>query len=389
MKKLLSFLLLAALPALAIDVQYPGSVTASSISSVGGITNGQGGVTLGLTNPVIVGGMFWPSNIYTTNLSVTTTFQNHRITTSTANGFAGLHVGDDIVFGTDQFTVSKIVSTTALDIDRVWDQSSLANVSTNIVVYPGFQLKDINGNVAGWLGNDGTHGVSGRVGGNSGQFKLVHDGNGSNNWAIYLGSDGTLLVANNSNPNTGAPLQISANAGYESIHVFGDGPVSIRSGVSNLQDTVWYSLGVMFAKQGILFGSNSWALKPATPRFNGDFFIGNSNGFVLMAQATNAAGGGAAAWTSTNYLGSTPGGGGTPLVYTGVTNIGSAATSLLISILHTMPDTNYAPDFRFVGTVSPGVGFNYSGLTTTNFTVNLSGAPGADTGARWSVIYSP
>lgn len=79
----------------------------------------------------------------------------------------------------------------------------------------------------------------------------------------------------------------------------------------------------------------------------------------------------------------------TSLFYTGQTNIGIAATTLLISIGHTMPNTNYSPSVSVLGSaVGLASTMTYSALTTTTFTLNLSAAVGADN-LVWSVIYSP
>lgn len=76
--------------------------------------------------------------------------------------------------------------------------------------------------------------------------------------------------------------------------------------------------------------------------------------------------------------------------YSGTTNIGAAATSLLIQIGHTMPSASYTPSVSILGNaLGTGVAASYSSLTTTTFTLNLSGVLGAADNLAWSVIYSP
>lgn len=77
-------------------------------------------------------------------------------------------------------------------------------------------------------------------------------------------------------------------------------------------------------------------------------------------------------------------------IYTGSTNIGNLATSLLVTIGHTMPSTNYTPSVSFIsGALGAGVAASYSTLTLTNFTVSLSAGIAGGEPLRWSVIYSP
>lgn len=80
-----------------------------------------------------------------------------------------------------------------------------------------------------------------------------------------------------------------------------------------------------------------------------------------------------------------------PIFFTGTTNIGNLATSLVISLGHTMPDTNYVPNVSFIGgALGAAVTPSFSSTTTTEFTLNLTGtgiAGGAD--VRWSVISNP
>ncbi len=74
--------------------------------------------------------------------------------------------------------------------------------------------------------------------------------------------------------------------------------------------------------------------------------------------------------------------------YTGSTNLGNLATSLVINIGHTMPSTNYTPAVSFIGGVASVVP-SYAALTTTNFTLNLSAGIAGGEPLRWSVIYAP
>lgn len=82
---------------------------------------------------------------------------------------------------------------------------------------------------------------------------------------------------------------------------------------------------------------------------------------------------------------------GVSLSYTGVTNIGGTVTSLLIRIGHDMGTTNYVPSVSYIGGALATVVFpTYSGITTTNFTLNLTGT-GFATSEKltWSTTYSP
>lgn len=97
----------------------------------------------------------------------------------------------------------------------------------------------------------------------------------------------------------------------------------------------------------------------------------------------NAAGGGTLDWSSIAT--------GAPVLYTGNTNIGNLTTSLVISIGHTMPNTNYVPSVSFTTNALPAVVTpSYTARTTTSFTLNLTstGIAGGSPIA-WSVIYSP
>lgn len=77
-------------------------------------------------------------------------------------------------------------------------------------------------------------------------------------------------------------------------------------------------------------------------------------------------------------------------IYSGRTNISSIATSLTIAIGRTMSSTNYTPSASFLGAALAAASTpTFSGLTTTNFVMNLSVALGANDDVAWSVIYSP
>jgi hypothetical protein len=76
--------------------------------------------------------------------------------------------------------------------------------------------------------------------------------------------------------------------------------------------------------------------------------------------------------------------------HTGATNLPDRATTLLIHIGHAMPNVNYVPSVSFIGpALNTPVSASYSGLTTTNFTLNLSQPIPGGQNLRWSVIYSP
>jgi len=79
------------------------------------------------------------------------------------------------------------------------------------------------------------------------------------------------------------------------------------------------------------------------------------------------------------------------VAYTGTTNIGNLATSLVINFNgHTMPDTNYMISIAFIGGVlSAAVTPSFSATTTTQATVNLSVGIAGGENLRWSVISNP
>lgn len=84
---------------------------------------------------------------------------------------------------------------------------------------------------------------------------------------------------------------------------------------------------------------------------------------------------------------------GNAVFYTGLTNIGATATTLVISIGHTLANTNYTPSVSVLG-AALGLGVSptptFTALTTTTFTMNLpTGGIGAADILRWSVIASP
>lgn len=74
-------------------------------------------------------------------------------------------------------------------------------------------------------------------------------------------------------------------------------------------------------------------------------------------------------------------------VYSGTTNVGNLATSLVISIGHTLPSASYTPMISFLGTAAV-VPF-FTSITTSNFTLNLSAGIAGGDNLAWSVIYSP
>lgn len=77
-------------------------------------------------------------------------------------------------------------------------------------------------------------------------------------------------------------------------------------------------------------------------------------------------------------------------IYTGNTNIGNLATSLVISIGHTMTSTNYTPAVSFMGSaLAAAVAPTYSARTTTTFTLNLSAGISGGENLSWSVVYAP
>ncbi len=114
-----------------------------------------------------------------------------------------------------------------------------------------------------------------------------------------------------------------------------------------------------------------------------DLFIktpGVNNSSVIAGQVLTLidAGTGKADWTNA------------PIIWTGTTNIGNLATSLVISLGHTMPDTNYVPSISFIGgALAAAITPTFSATTTTEFTLNLSAGITGGSPIRWSVISNP
>lgn len=79
-----------------------------------------------------------------------------------------------------------------------------------------------------------------------------------------------------------------------------------------------------------------------------------------------------------------------PVFYSGTTNIGNLATSLVVAIGHTMPNTNYTPSVTIIGgALAASTTPSCSVLTTNSFTLNLSAGIAGGDQINWSVIYSP
>lgn len=484
MKKLLSFLLLVSLSARAIDIQYPGSVTATTISAAGGIvtntyffttnvfgypntnrlyslrspgdansdgvfdwfaggnwwTNGAGtsirySVGDGLfvmsnaasgdlayttTDALTPSTLFWdagtgsgttPQTTFGTNF-VTNVFYNTWFTNFPVNGDKILYVS---VVGSDAYGArgvfpwrtlhGALAAATNGDVVKLGSGYFPCNSSPQIpagvtvegsgehTVIGGSFLMNDNVSVR-WLSlsnsiiaapNGIGHVITNvyfshvTINNPTNKADCIHAGSGldgsADNLYLVSGSD-CINAVRNFTLNDSILLSDPKNtqSGGRAITTIGAGLVELN--------------GCLISSSNFTGTAYCIESSGSTVRIRGTLFLhSNTNGGAVFNGNSTFSGGYS---TNGNFVFSgnvyAP---GIPLAYTGVTNIGSAATSLLITIGHTMPNTNYVPYFAIVGSTSTTTAYNYSGLTTTNFTVNLSVVLGADSGARWSVLYSP
>lgn len=202
-------------------------------------------------------------------------------------------------------------------------------------------------------------------------FKLVFNGNSSS-----LSTNGLFLTNGAAGSSTLDGLTIGARFNGANKGNFG------------LAYFLWYNASLTAAQDYLV---TDWLNKRfsiyATP-------IGSFSSLALSTALTDETGSGSA------VFGTSPTFNGTVTIdnlamtngaafWTGKTNIGNLATSLVISIGHTMANTNYSPSVSVLGAALTGISPSYSGLTTTQFQLNLgTGIAGGDN-LTWSVIYSP
>lgn len=150
----------------------------------------------------------------------------HVLTFASAHG---AKVGDVIEFPltSESYVVSLVPgSTTVNTVEALLRNYS--SVTNNVRVAMNYRL-DSGGSYDAFTTRDGELGLGERK-----RIIWTDRLTGSNNWTAGTDDNGDWNLYNRATPATGNPITVSATAGYESLRIMGNGVVSLRFGLTNV-----------------------------------------------------------------------------------------------------------------------------------------------------------
>lgn len=154
--------------------------------------------------------------------------------TSTDGAFANYFIGDNFAMYADnaQFTVTKVTSANSVQV--LENTAGGYSSTTNYTYYPNIaRVKDINGNSAGFIANDGSVGIAGSFGANSGRLMWPLGSSGID-WYVQIDASGRWSLNNTyQTPYNASAIVFDPQFDYEAIHMYNDGTVGIRFGLTN------------------------------------------------------------------------------------------------------------------------------------------------------------
>jgi hypothetical protein len=177
----------------------------------------------------------------------------------TLSSLAGLHIGDNIVFGVEQYVIIDITNWN--NTIAVWPPARRTGSNENFIVYPNAEYhEDINGNPAGFVANDGSIGIVGLAGQNfnSGALYFL---NGQYTTVLVGGADsigGYFTVSSDYGGPYGEMFRVYGKALYDTLVVLPDnkigGRVAVR-GLTNMQGSTIPFYNSIQANYGGTFSS--------------------------------------------------------------------------------------------------------------------------------------